>query len=195
MKPDFNKADGLLPAIIQHADTGQVLMLGYMNEEAFLKTQTSGLVTFYSRSRRALWVKGATSGNYLRLKDMFLDCDGDTLLVHAWPDGPTCHTGAETCFNEDSARGFLYKLEMKIEQRIRQNIPGSYTSGLIKKGINKIAQKVGEEAVELVIEAKDDNPDLFLGEAADLMYHFLILLKAKNLSLKEVEDVLQARSR
>lgn len=194
MKPDFNKADGLVPAIIQHADSNQVLMLGYMNEAAYVKTHQTGLATFYSRSRKSLWTKGGTSGNYLRVKEMWLDCDQDAVLVRAWPDGPVCHTGIPTCFDEHTARGFLYKLEAIISQRADQGNPGSYTSELLQRGINKIAQKVGEEAVELVIEAKDDNRELFLNEAADLLYHFLILLKAKDVTLEHVEEILQARS-
>lgn len=194
MKPDFDKMDGLLPTIIQHADSGAVLMLGYMNEAALQKTQETGLVTFYSRSRQSLWTKGETSGNLLRLKDIRLDCDRDALLVQAWPEGPTCHTGTETCFNEGSPKGFLYVLEQKIASRISQDAPDSYTNALFKKGINKMAQKVGEEAVELVIEAKDDNQQLFLAEAADLLYHLLILLHAKKFSLQDVEEVLKSRT-
>lgn len=195
MNPDFNKGNGLLPAIVQHADSRQVLMLGYMNEAAFLKTQAEGLVTFYSRSRQCLWTKGETSGNYLRLKEIFLDCDRDTLLVLAWPDGPVCHTGTERCFNEATAQGFLYQLAATIDRRIHEDDANSYTNRLFRQGINKVAQKVGEEAVELVIEAKDDNRDLFLNEAADLLYHLLILLRAKNSKLQDVEEILRNRSR
>jgi len=194
MNIDFSKADGLVPAIIQHTLTGQVLMLGFMNKEALEKTTSEGKVTFFSRSKNRLWTKGETSGNYLIVDEILTDCDGDTLLIKAYPQGPTCHTGSTSCFKEESAKGFLYTLEHTIEQRIASNAENSYTNSLFKKGVNKVAQKVGEEAVELIIEAKDNNIDLFKNEAADLLYHFLILLKTKNLKLVDIEEVLQGRS-
>ena len=194
MKIDFNKA-GMVPVIIQDYRTFQVLMLGYMNEEAFLKTQKEGKVTFFSRSKNSLWTKGETSGNFLIVKDIQIDCDNDTILIKAEPKGPTCHTGAASCFGEETAKGFLYKLEETISQRIKDNVENSYTNKLYKTGINKVAQKVGEEAVELVIEAKDDNNDLFKNEAADLLYHFLILLRAKNMKLEDIELILKNRGK
>ena len=195
MKIDFNKSDdGLVPVIIQNHLNNQVLMLGYMNEEAFVKTQELGKVTFYSRSKNKLWTKGEESGNFLEVKNIAIDCDSDTILVKAKPYGPTCHTGSVTCFTEISNHGFIYELEQTIHDRIDlDNDPDSYTNKLYKRGINKIAQKVGEEAVEIVIEAKDNNDDLFLSEAADLMYHYLILLKAKGFKLEDVENVLKSR--
>jgi phosphoribosyl-ATP pyrophosphohydrolase/phosphoribosyl-AMP cyclohydrolase len=195
MNVDFSKSNGLVPTIIQHTLTGQVLMLGYMNEEALEKTKAEGKVTFFSRSKNRLWTKGETSGNYLIVDEILTDCDGDTLLIKVYPQGPTCHTGSTSCFKEESAKGFLYKLEKTIEQRIASDAENSYTNTLFKKGVNKVAQKVGEEAVELVIEAKDNNIDLFKNEAADLLYHFLILLKTKNLKLTDIEEVLQGRSK
>ncbi|HOV71812.1 MAG TPA: bifunctional phosphoribosyl-AMP cyclohydrolase/phosphoribosyl-ATP diphosphatase HisIE [Dysgonamonadaceae bacterium] len=195
MNIDFSKSNGLVPAIIQHTLTGQVLMLGYMNEEALEKTKAEGKVTFFSRSKNRLWTKGETSGNYLIVDEILTDCDGDTLLIKVYPQGPTCHTGSTSCFKEESAKGFLYKLERTIEQRIASDAENSYTNALFKKGVNKVAQKVGEEAVELIIEAKDNNIDLFKNEAADLLYHFLILLKTKNLKLTDIEEVLQGRSK
>lgn len=195
MKPDFNKTNGLIPVIIQNATTQQVLMLGYMNEEAFTKTKLEKRVTFYSRSRNELWTKGETSGNYLNVVSMSLDCDNDTILIQTKPIGPTCHTGATTCFGEANSKGFLYQLEETISERIESDSDTSYTNTLFKRGINKVAQKVGEEAVELIIEAKDDNEELFKNEAADLLYHFLILLKAKSLNLTDIEKVLEARSK
>lgn len=191
----FNKnKDGLVPVIIQNYLNNQVLMLGYMNEEAFNTTQKIGKVTFFSRSKNRLWTKGEESGNVLEVKSIATDCDNDTILIKAKPYGPTCHTGSVTCFNEISNRGFMYELEQTIHEKIDlDNDPDSYTNQLYKKGINKIAQKVGEEAVEIVIEAKDDNRELFLGEAADLLYHFLILLKAKSLKLDDVENILKSR--
>ncbi|MEE1898541.1 bifunctional phosphoribosyl-AMP cyclohydrolase/phosphoribosyl-ATP diphosphatase HisIE [Flavobacterium rakeshii] len=195
MKPDFNKTNGLIPVIIQNATTQQVLMLGYMNEEAFTKTKLEKRVTFYSRSRNELWTKGETSGNYLNVVSMSLDCDNDTILIQAKPAGPTCHTGTTTCFGEPNSKGFLYQLEEMISERIESDSDTSYTNTLFKRGINKVAQKVGEEAVELIIEAKDDNEELFKNEAADLLYHFLILLKAKSLNLTDIEKVLEARSK
>ena len=195
MKPDFNKTNGLLPVVIQDAVTTQVLMLGYMNEEAFKKTQKEQKVTFFSRSKNRLWTKGEASGNFLWVKEMFLDCDEDTLLILAKADGPTCHKGTVSCFDNQLKKGFLYRLEKTIHDRIDQNIEGSYTNQLYQKGINKVAQKVGEEAVELAIEAKDNNAELFKNEAADLLYHYLILLKAKGFSLEEIEEVLKNRER
>lgn len=195
MEIDFSKHDGLVPAIIQHAQTDQVLMLGYMNQEAFDKTEAEGKVTFYSRSKNRLWTKGEESGNFLFLKEIAVDCDNDTLLIKAMPQGPTCHTGSTSCFKEETAKGFIYKLENTIEQRIADGDNKSYTNSLFKRGVNKVAQKVGEEAVELVIEAKDDNLDLFTNEAADLLYHFLILLKTKDVKLEDIEAVLKGRSK
>ena len=193
MKIQFDKNDGLIPVIIQHHLNLQVLMLGYMNEEAFEKTKKEGRVTFYSRSRKSLWTKGETSGNFLTVKDILIDCDNDTILVKVMPHGPVCHTGTKTCFNEETSKGFLYELENTIEERIFLNNHDSYTNRLYLKGLNKIAQKVGEEAIELIIEAKDDNDDLFKNEAADLLYHYLILLKAKNNKLADIENILQKR--
>jgi len=192
---DFSKTNGLVPVIIQNYQNQQVLMLGYMNEEAFAKTKAEGKVTFFSRSKNRLWTKGETSGNFLNVISMKMDCDADTLLIRAIPTGPVCHTGADTCFGESRAQGFLHKLEATISERKASPLPGSYTTELFSKGINKIAQKVGEEAVELVIESKDDNRDLFLNEAADLMYHFLVLLQAKDCVLGDVEDILKSRSK
>jgi phosphoribosyl-AMP cyclohydrolase / phosphoribosyl-ATP pyrophosphohydrolase len=185
--------DGLVPAIIQDYTTGQVLMLGYMNEEALAKTQQEKIVTFFSRSKNRLWTKGETSGNFLRVNEIYVDCDKDTILLKATPNGPTCHKGSTSCFPEDTPPGFLYNLEKIISDRIEDNDKHSYTNRLYKKGINKIAQKVGEEAVELVIEAKDNNDHLFKNEGADLLYHFLILLKAKNITLTEIEEILANR--
>lgn len=193
MKPDFEKGNGLLPVIIQHAQSGQVLMLGYMDKEAFKLTQAQEVVTFYSRSKKRLWTKGETSRNYLRVAEMLLDCDKDTLLIKASPDGPTCHTGSYSCFEEESEKGFLHKLQSLIQDRKQRPKKGSYTTKLFKKGLNKIAQKVGEEAVELVIEAKDNDDDLFINEAADLMYHYLVLLAQKGKDLSDVEKVLLER--
>lgn len=195
MKIDFAKGNGLVPVIIQHELTLQVLMLGYMNEEALRKTQAEGRVTFFSRSKNRLWTKGETSGHFLTVKDLTIDCDEDTILIKVLPNGPTCHRGTTSCFDNETAKGFLYQLEKTIGQRIDDKDQNSYTNRLFEKGINKVAQKVGEEAVELVIEAKDDNADLFKNEAADLLYHFLILLKAKSFSLIEIEQVLAKRSR
>lgn len=195
MNIDFNKTNGLVPAIIQNEITLQVLMLGYMNEEAFLKTQKEAKVTFFSRSKNRLWTKGETSGNFLWVKDIKLDCDNDTLLIKVNPQGPTCHTGTNNCFKDETPKGFLYSLEQTISKRIDEKNEDSYTNKLLKRGINKIAQKVGEEAVELVIEAKDNNDELFKNEAADLLYHFLILLKAKGMSMRDVEGELKKRSK
>jgi len=196
MALDFSKnADGLLPAIIQDADSQVVLMLGFMNEEAYTKTVNDKQVTFYSRTRKKLWTKGETSGNFLNVVEILEDCDNDTLLIKVRPVGPVCHTGNDTCFEETNApkMDFLYHLENVIQNRKKEPVEGSYTNKLFEKGINKIAQKVGEEAVELVIESKDDNEDLFLGEAADLMYHYLVLLAAKGYKLDDVIKVLEGR--
>lgn len=195
MKIDFHKGDGLIPVIIQNAKTMKVLMLGYMNQDAFNQTIDTGLVTFYSRSRQVLWTKGESSGNKLELIDYMLDCDQDTLLILANPLGPTCHTGANSCFKDESAKGFIYELEKIIERKIDSNDPDSYTNLLFKKGINKVAQKVGEEAVELVIESKDNNDELFMNEAADLLYHYLILLKTKKCTFENIETILSNRSK
>lgn len=187
---------GLIPAIIQDANTKTVLMLGYMNKEAVEKTQSTGQVTFYSRSRQRLWTKGEESKNYLKLVSMSSDCDNDTILVKAIPAGPTCHTGSDTCWSEvNEAHDILFvdKLEKIIQSRKSNPDEASYTSKLLNRGINKVAQKVGEEAVELVIEAKDDNNELFIGEAADLLYHYLVLLTAKDLELSDVISTLKER--
>lgn len=197
MNIDFNKGDGLIPVVIQDYLSMNVLMLGYMNKTAFEKTQKEGKVTFYSRNKARLWTKGETSNNFLWVKEMKLDCDQDTLLIKAKADGPTCHLGNTTCFEEDNnnnAKRFLYQLENTISERIDNNEQDSYTNNLYKKGINKVAQKVGEEAVELVIEAKDSNDVLFKNEAADLMYHYLLLLKAKGFTLQDIEAVLMERA-
>ncbi len=195
MNIDFQKNNGLVPAIIQDNATLQVLMLGYMNKEAYEKTQLEKRVTFFSRTKNRLWTKGESSGNFLMLNDLQIDCDNDTILIKATPQGPTCHTGSTSCFKEETAKGFLYKLQNIITQRIDEDDENSYTSKLFKRGINKVAQKVGEEAVELVIEAKDNNIELFKNEAADLLYHLLILLKAKNVTFQEIEKVLEDRSK
>ncbi|PQL92432.1 bifunctional phosphoribosyl-AMP cyclohydrolase/phosphoribosyl-ATP diphosphatase HisIE [Apibacter adventoris] len=193
MNIDFNKSKGLVPVIIQDCLTLQVLMLGYMNEEAFEKTKKEGKVTFFSRSKNRLWTKGETSKNYLWVKDISLDCDQDTLLIKVSPDGPTCHTGMYSCFGEKTSQGFVYELQNVIEQRIDNKTENSYTFQLYQKGINKVAQKVGEEAVEVVIEAKDNNETLFKNEAADLLYHYLVLLKSKGFKLEDIETVLRGR--
>lgn len=193
MKPDFEMSKGLVPVIVQDACTMQVLMLGYMNEEAYEMTRKTQLVTFYSRSRQQLWLKGESSGNYLHVVDMFLDCDQDVILVLANPSGPTCHTGSKSCFADETSKGYLYRLQQIINQRIEGNVKGSYTNMLFTKGVNKVAQKVGEEAVELIIEAKGGNIDLFKNEAADLLYHMLILFKIKKIQLEDVEEVLRNR--
>lgn len=195
MTLDFEKGGGLVPVVIQHADSLHVLMLGYMNAEALEQTRREGKVTFFSRSKNRLWTKGESSGNFLWVSEIRQDCDSDALLVKVRPEGPVCHTGAASCFREESPKGFLYELEQTIAQRIDSGAEGSYTSRLVQRGINKVAQKVGEEAVELVIEAKDNDPDLFKGEAADLLYHLLILLKAKGFSLEAIEAVLRARAK
>lgn len=195
MNLDFSKDNGLVPVIIQNEATLQVLMLGYMNEDALLKTQKEGKVTFFSRSKNRLWTKGETSGNFLLVKNISIDCDNDCILILAKPLGPTCHTGSTSCFNQDTSKGFLYALEQTISQRIDDNDENSYTNKLFKKGLNKVAQKVGEEAVELVIESIDKNDALFKNEAADLLYHFLILLKLKKIKLEEIECILKNRSK
>ena len=191
----FDKLDGLVPAIIQDAQTRTVLMLGFMNKEALQKTMTEKRVTFFSRSEGRLWTKGETSGNFLEVASMELDCDQDTLLIQAHPAGPVCHTGSDTCFDRANRPDFAHHLERVIQQRRDEPSDSSYTSSLFRKGINKVAQKVGEEAVELVIEAKDDNKDLFLNEAADLFYHYLVLLAAKGYAWDEVIAVLEERHR
>jgi len=193
MNIDFKKGNGLIPVVIQDNNTLQVLMLGYMNEEAFTKTKNEKRVTFFSRSKQRLWTKGEESGNFLEVKDIQIDCDKDTILVKADPCGPTCHTGSTSCFKENTAKGFVYELEATINKRIDDNDEKSYTNKLYKSGINKVAQKVGEEAVELVIESKDNNDELFKNEAADLLYHYLILLKAKGFKLEDIEEVLKER--
>lgn len=194
MNIDFSKQNGLVPVIIQDELTMHVLMLGYMNEEAFLQTVKEGKVTFFSRSKNRLWTKGESSGNFLHVKDIQVDCDQDTLLIKVNPSGPTCHTGSTSCFNEESTKGFLYVLQNTIAQRIDSQEVNSYTYQLYQKGINKIAQKVGEEAIELIIEAKDQDQLGFKNESADLLYHFLVLLKARGFQLEDIEDVLYSRS-
>ena len=193
MTIDFSKTNGLVPAIIQDYQTQQVLMLGYMNEAALQKTQRDKIVTFFSRSKNRLWTKGETSGNYLKVVSIKEDCDQDTLLIKVIPNGPTCHNGTTSCFTDEVQLPFLNQLEQVIENRIAYKSANSYVASLFQKGINKIAQKVGEEAVELVIEAKDNNPDLFLNEAADLLFHYLLLLKAKGFGLADVETILKSR--
>ncbi|MBP6551187.1 MAG: bifunctional phosphoribosyl-AMP cyclohydrolase/phosphoribosyl-ATP diphosphatase HisIE [Flavobacterium sp.] len=198
MNIDIKSAHGLIPAIIQDSETKNVLMLGYMNEESLQKTIETGKVTFFSRSKQRLWTKGEESGNFLNLVSIKNDCDGDTLLIQAKPVGPTCHTGADTCWQEPNVQefGFISSLEKTIKTR-RENADSekSYVASLFEKGINKIAQKVGEEAVEVVIEAKDDNDHLFLDESADLLFHYLILLQAKGFELNDVVNVLKARQK
>lgn len=197
MNIDFNKyKDGLVPAIIQDATTKNVLMLGYMNKEAFAKTQETKLVTFYSRTKNRLWTKGEESGNVLHLVDMKLDCDNDTLLIQVNPKGPTCHKGSDTCWNEENSPnyGFFTTLENVIKERVaNKDTKKSYVASLFDKGINKVAQKVGEEAVETVIEAMDTNDELFLYESADLLFHYLMLLQAKGFTLKDIEAELKSR--
>lgn len=194
MKPDFSKnADALLPVIIQDQYSNKVLMLGFMNEEAWDKTNIEKKVTFFSRSKNRLWTKGETSGNFLIVKEILPDCDNDTVLIKVNPAGPVCHTGNDTCFNEINTPFTLEKLEEIINERKNNPSENSYTSSLFGKGINKIAQKVGEEAVELVIESKDDDEEKFLGEAADLLFHYLVLLQAKGFTLKDVENILVSR--
>ena len=195
MKVDFKKyKDGLVPAVIQDYVTQKVLMLGFMNEEALKKTEETGLVTFYSRTKKRLWTKGEESENHLQLRQMLIDCDNDTLLIKAEPKGPVCHTGADTCWSEKNHKeDFLYYLEHIIELRKNGTDEKSYVKQLFGKGINKIAQKLGEEAIEMVIEAKDVNRELFLNEAADLLFHYIVLLQAKNCTLADVIKLLQQR--
>ncbi len=195
---DFSKSDGLVPAIIQDSKTNVVLMLGFMNEEAYTKTKTDKIVTFFSRTKNRLWTKGETTGNFLNVDNILLDCDQDTLLIKATPAGPVCHTGNDTCWNEEnklSNLDFLQILVSIIKDRKLNPTDSSYTTSLFNKGINKVAQKVGEEAVELVIEAKDNNDDLFKNEAADLLYHYLVLLEAKNVGFEEVLEILKLRNK
>ena len=192
-KLDFAKSNGLIPCIVQDADTQSVLMLGYMNKEALEKTFSEKRLTFFSRTKNRLWTKGETSGNFLTLVDCLMDCDQDTLLFKVNPKGPVCHTGTDTCFNEKNEPTGLGFLEAIIQERKANPKAGSYTNQLLESGMNKIAQKVGEEAVELVIEAKDNNKDLFLGEAADLIYHYQVLLAAKGFKLADVVKVLRTR--
>ena len=198
MKIDFTKYNGLIPAIIQDNETKTVLMLGYMNQEALDTTLETQKVTFFSRSKNRLWTKGEESGNFLNLVSIKNDCDNDTLLIQANPVGPTCHTGSDTCWEDENTSnyGFLSKLENTIQER-KENATSekSYVASLFEKGINKIAQKVGEEAVEVVIEAKDNNNDLFLSESADLLFHYLILLQAKGFKLNDVVEVLKSREK
>lgn len=193
MNIDFNKTGGLVPAIIQNALTQEVLMLGYMNEEALARTKESGKVTFYSRSKARLWTKGESSGNYLLVQNIALDCDQDTLLIQALPQGPTCHTGQRNCFGNTTNKGFLFALENTLQDRLKTKDANSYTVSLAEKGIHKVAQKVGEEAVELVIEALRNNEEDFKNEAADLLYHFILLLQLKGFNLADIEEVLAQR--
>ncbi len=196
MNINFDKNNGLIPVIIQDNITLQVLMLGYMNEEAFIKTNSEKKVTFFSRSKNRLWTKGETSGNFLIVKNIQIDCDSDTLLIKVIPTGAVCHTGNQTCFGKSKdAKGFLYSLQNTIHDRVKNNDKNSYTNNLLKSGLNKVAQKVGEEAVELVIEAKDNNIELFKNEAADLLFHLLILLNAKNVGIEDIELVLKNRTK
>lgn len=191
MQPDFSKStDGLIPAIVQDSKTKNVLMLGYMNAEAFEKTKAEKRVTFWSRSKNRLWTKGEESGNFLSVNEMLLDCDNDTILIKAEPAGPVCHTGTDTCWGEKNSAHFIFELEKVIQSRKNADPESSYTASLFAKGINKIAQKVGEEAVEVVIEAKDNNDELFLNESADLLFHYLVLLAAKGKSLEDVTKIL-----
>ena len=193
---DFNLdkcADGLLPVIVQDDVTLRVLMLGYMNREAFERTQAEGRVTFYSRTRQRLWTKGETSGNYLLVKDMYADCDGDTLLIKATPIGPTCHRGTTSCFDTPESEGFVRHLQSVVQQRHREMPEGSYTTKLFIKGVKKIAQKVGEEAVESVVEAVDGNRDRFIYEASDMIYHLLVLMEQMGCSIEDMERELELR--
>ncbi len=185
--------NGLIPAVIQDEQTGKVLMLGFMNEEALQKTKKDKLVTFYSRTKQRLWTKGEESGNHLKVLSIKEDCDKDTLLIKVIPEGPVCHNGSDTCFDEENKTDILVSLTKVIEQRKKDMPENSYTTKLFKAGINKIAQKVGEEAVEVIIEAKDNNKELFLNESADLIYHFMVLLSAKDLSFDDVLKKLEER--
>lgn len=195
MKLDFNKLKGLIPAVIQDNSTNKVLMLGFMNLEALEKSREIGLVTFYSRTKKRLWTKGEESGNFLKIREIIPDCDEDTLLIKVDPTGPVCHTGADTCFNESNSDGlsFILGLQDLIHKRKLEMPPDSYTTRLFEKGINKIAQKVGEEAIELVIEAMDVNDELLLNEAADLIYHLLVLLSARDKDIRDVFALLEER--
>jgi len=190
---DFVKGNGLVPVVIQDNNTLQVLMVGYMNEEALKKTSEEKKVTFFSRSKNRLWTKGETSGNYLYVEEILTDCDNDSILIKVDPAGPVCHTGSTACFGDETSKGFIYELEAIINHRIVNNITDSYTNKLYKKGINKVAQKVGEEAVELIIESNDNNIELFRNEAADLLYHLLILFRSKGVNLQSIEEVLKER--
>lgn len=195
MQPDFSKLGGLVPAVIQNASTKNILMVGFMNKEAYEKTLSTGLVTFFSRTRNRLWTKGEESGHFLKVISVHADCDNDTLLILAEPNGPTCHLGNESCFADTRYTGisFLIDLEAVIESRKREMPENSYTTQLFREGVNRIAQKVGEEAVEVVVEAINNNREGLLNEAADLIYHFLVLLASKNLKLEDVADILQKR--
>lgn len=195
MKIDFEKGNGLVPAIVQDSKTNMVLMLGYMNNEAYEKTQAEGRATFFSRSKNRLWTKGETSGNYLNVEQILVDCDSDTLLIKAAPEGPTCHTGEDTCFKEDNKSGenFLYYLEKVILDRKKNPVKNSYTTSLFKEGISRIAQKLGEEATEVVIDAVSNNKNRLKEESADLLYHLLVLLAEKEIRLSEVINVLENR--
>lgn len=196
MEIDFEKAGGLVPAIIQDANTQKVLMLGYMNEEAFKKTEETGLVTFWSRSRNCLWTKGETSQNYLHVVSIKNDCDKDTLLIQANPDGPTCHTGTDTCWGEDNEKNpllFLSELSDFIEKRYKEMPEGSYTTSLFKDGLNRMAQKVGEEALELVIEATNGTNDRLIYEGSDMLYHLIVLLTSKGLRIEDMARELMER--
>jgi len=197
MEIDFTKQNGLVPAIVQHAVTRQVLMLGFMNEEAYRITRETGKVTFFSRSRQTLWTKGETSGHFLSVREISIDCDCDTVLVQAEPQGPTCHTGSDTCFGESVREGalFLERLASVIAERRRNPIPDSYTASLFASGIDRIAQKVGEEAVEVVIEAKNEGGDRLIDEASDLLFHLLVLLEFKGVSFDRVIERLSSRHR
>ncbi len=195
MNINFDKGNGLVPVIIQDSVTLQVLMQGFMNQEAFDKTEKEGKVTFFSRTKNRLWTKGEESGNFLWVKSIQIDCDNDCLLIKVKPTNVVCHTGSFSCFGEKETKGFVYDLQETISKKIDTKESGSYTYSLFERGINKVAQKVGEEAVELVIEAKDSNDDLFVNEAADLLYHYLILLKAKGFQLEDIEAVLKSRSK
>jgi phosphoribosyl-AMP cyclohydrolase / phosphoribosyl-ATP pyrophosphohydrolase len=193
MFPDFSKSDGLVPVIIQDEQTLEVLMLGYMNEEAFSKTQQEGKVTFYSRSKNRLWTKGEESGNFLFVKDIRIDCDDDTLLIQVSPVGPTCHTGSRSCFGTDYNQNFLFQLESIINDRYERPVEGSYVNKLQRKGLNKIAQKVGEEGVETVIAALNETEDDLINEASDLLFHLMVLLREKELDLKRIAKNLESR--
>lgn len=195
MKIDFSKLDGLVPVVVQHHQTRHVLMVGFMNEEAYSLTQSSGKVTFYSRTRKTVWTKGETSGNFLEVREVLIDCDEDTLLIKAEPRGPTCHTGSDTCFGETVAEGvlFLERLAGLVSERKKSPKLGSYTSSIFESGIDRAAQKVGEEAIEVVIESKNDNPQRLIGEASDLLFHLTVLLEAKGVSIIDVVYTLADR--